>query len=192
MRGVLLAFQPLRPVERVGRARASSSCGVVRRAATALAGERLMCGFYLNELLLRLLPREDPHEALFDATREPSPPSRRAAAGGRCCAASSSACSPSSGMLCCSSATRGHGDADRARAALRVRTGARADACRERSSPRGRLVVQGPDAARHRGGRLCSRRRRATERALMRSLIGQRLDRQAAAQPDDLQGAANL
>jgi DNA repair protein RecO (recombination protein O) len=26
-----------------------------------------MCGFYLNELLLRLLPREDPHEALFDA-----------------------------------------------------------------------------------------------------------------------------
>ena len=26
-----------------------------------------MCGFYLNELLLRLLPREDPHEGLFDA-----------------------------------------------------------------------------------------------------------------------------
>jgi DNA repair protein RecO (recombination protein O) len=25
-----------------------------------------MCGFYLNELLLRLLPREDAHEALFD------------------------------------------------------------------------------------------------------------------------------
>jgi DNA repair protein RecO (recombination protein O) len=31
-----------------------------------LAGERLLCGFYLNELLLRLLPREDPHEGLFD------------------------------------------------------------------------------------------------------------------------------
>jgi len=27
----------------------------------------LMCGFYMNELLLRLLPREDAHEALFDA-----------------------------------------------------------------------------------------------------------------------------
>jgi DNA repair protein RecO (recombination protein O) len=26
-----------------------------------------MCGFYVNELLLRLLPRDDPHEALFDA-----------------------------------------------------------------------------------------------------------------------------
>ena len=23
-----------------------------------------MCGFYLNELLLRLLPRDDPHDAL--------------------------------------------------------------------------------------------------------------------------------
>ncbi|HQN65729.1 MAG TPA: DNA repair protein RecO [Methylophilus sp.] len=30
-----------------------------------LPGESLMCGFYLNELLLRLLPREDPHEQLF-------------------------------------------------------------------------------------------------------------------------------
>lgn len=32
-----------------------------------LQGEALMCGFYLNELLLRLLPREDAHEGLFDA-----------------------------------------------------------------------------------------------------------------------------
>jgi len=31
-----------------------------------LKGEALMCGFYLNELLLRLLPREDSHEALFE------------------------------------------------------------------------------------------------------------------------------
>ena len=29
-----------------------------------------MCGFYLNELVLRLLPRDDPHEALFDAYGE--------------------------------------------------------------------------------------------------------------------------
>lgn len=32
----------------------------------SLQGEALMCGFYLNELLLRLLPREDAHEQLFD------------------------------------------------------------------------------------------------------------------------------
>jgi DNA repair protein RecO (recombination protein O) len=31
-----------------------------------LQGESLMCGFYLNELLLRLLPREDSHEDLFE------------------------------------------------------------------------------------------------------------------------------
>lgn len=31
-----------------------------------LQGEALICGFYLNELLLRLLPREDAHETLFD------------------------------------------------------------------------------------------------------------------------------
>ncbi|HNQ04132.1 MAG TPA: DNA repair protein RecO [Thiobacillaceae bacterium] len=32
-------------------------------------GHGLMCGFYLNELLLRLLPEGDPHEALFDHYR---------------------------------------------------------------------------------------------------------------------------
>ena len=32
---------------------------------TLLKGEVLMCGFYMNELLLRLLPREDAHESLF-------------------------------------------------------------------------------------------------------------------------------
>jgi DNA repair protein RecO (recombination protein O) len=31
-----------------------------------LLGQGLMCGFYLNELLLKLLPADDPHEALFD------------------------------------------------------------------------------------------------------------------------------
>ncbi|NBC49725.1 MAG: DNA repair protein RecO [Gammaproteobacteria bacterium] len=33
--------------------------------ALALAGERLYCGLYLNELMLRLIERDDPHEALF-------------------------------------------------------------------------------------------------------------------------------
>jgi DNA repair protein RecO (recombination protein O) len=35
--------------------------------ATVLAGDRLMSGFYLNELLIRLLPRHDAHPALYDA-----------------------------------------------------------------------------------------------------------------------------
>jgi DNA repair protein RecO (recombination protein O) len=33
---------------------------------TLIRGEALMCGFYMNELLLRLLPREDAHEVLFE------------------------------------------------------------------------------------------------------------------------------
>lgn len=65
LRGVLLAFQPL-TLSWFGK-------GEVRTLARAewiggtprLQGEALMCGFYLNELLLRLLPREDPHDALF-------------------------------------------------------------------------------------------------------------------------------
>ena len=31
-----------------------------------LKGEALMCGYYLNELLIRLLQREDPHERLYE------------------------------------------------------------------------------------------------------------------------------
>jgi DNA repair protein RecO (recombination protein O) len=67
MRGVLLAFHPLRLSWT-----ASAELGTLISAEWsgglgALAGTGLMCGFYLNELLLRLLPREDPHENLFDA-----------------------------------------------------------------------------------------------------------------------------
>ena len=65
LRGILLAFQPL-ALSWFGK-------GEVRTLARAewvggqslLRGEALMCGFYLNELLLRMLPREDPHDALF-------------------------------------------------------------------------------------------------------------------------------
>jgi DNA repair protein RecO (recombination protein O) len=33
--------------------------------ALQLAGRALICGFYVNELILKLLPPEDPHEALY-------------------------------------------------------------------------------------------------------------------------------
>jgi DNA repair protein RecO (recombination protein O) len=67
MRGVLLAFHPLRLTWS-----ASAELGTLISAEwgggqATLAGIGLMCGFYLNELLLRLLPRDDPHENLFDA-----------------------------------------------------------------------------------------------------------------------------
>lgn len=70
LRGVLLAFQPLQ-LEWFGR-------GEVRTLAKAewqggqplLSGRLLLCGYYVNELLLRLLPREDSHPALFEAYAE--------------------------------------------------------------------------------------------------------------------------
>jgi len=70
MRGVLLAFHPLRLTWS-----ASAELGTLMSAEwgggqPALTGTGLMCGFYINELLLRLMPREDPHEALFDAYAE--------------------------------------------------------------------------------------------------------------------------
>ena len=70
MRGVLLAFHPLRLTWS-----ASAELGTLMSVEwgggqKALAGVGLMCGFYINELLLRLLPREDAHETLFDAYGE--------------------------------------------------------------------------------------------------------------------------
>lgn len=70
MRGVLLSFHPLRLGWSGGTAGESSLGNLISAewsgALQPLSGRALMCGFYLNELLLRLLPREDPHESLFD------------------------------------------------------------------------------------------------------------------------------
>lgn len=66
MRGVLMNFQPLR-LSWFGK-------GEVRTLHSAewqggqpqLQGTALLCGFYLNELLLNLMARDDAHESLFD------------------------------------------------------------------------------------------------------------------------------
>lgn len=66
MRGVLMSFQPLL-LSWFGK-------GEVRTLHSAewqggqpyLQGTALMCGFYLNELLINLVARDDPHERLFD------------------------------------------------------------------------------------------------------------------------------
>jgi DNA repair protein RecO (recombination protein O) len=66
MRGMLQSFQPLIAVwsgKSELRTLHSLDWG---EGLLLLQGEALICGFYLNELLLRLLPREDPHETLFD------------------------------------------------------------------------------------------------------------------------------
>ena len=70
MRGVLLAFHPLRLGWSGSGELATLMAAEWGGALQPLAGRGLMCGFYLNELVLRLLPREDPHEALFDSYAE--------------------------------------------------------------------------------------------------------------------------
>ncbi|MBW8904735.1 MAG: DNA repair protein RecO [Betaproteobacteria bacterium] len=70
MRGVLLAFYPLRMGWSGSAELATLVSAEWAGGLPPLAGRGLMCGFYLNELILRLLPREDPHEALFDAYGE--------------------------------------------------------------------------------------------------------------------------
>ena len=66
MRGVLLSFHPLRFSWSAGSELGNLISAEWSGALLPLAGRALMCGFYLNELLLRLLPRDDPHEGLFD------------------------------------------------------------------------------------------------------------------------------
>lgn len=66
MRGLLQAFQPMLATWS-GRQELKTLHGLDWNGSVLLLqGEALMCGFYMNELLLRLLPREDPHETLFD------------------------------------------------------------------------------------------------------------------------------
>lgn len=67
MRGMLLAFHRLRLSWRASPELGTLTAVEWASGLPSLSGVALMCGFYLNELLLRLLPREDPHEALFDA-----------------------------------------------------------------------------------------------------------------------------
>lgn len=65
-RGLLLAFQPVL-VDWSGGGEVRTLTRVEWRGGIPLlAGRALLCGYYLNELLLRLVPREDAHPGLFD------------------------------------------------------------------------------------------------------------------------------
>jgi DNA repair protein RecO (recombination protein O) len=66
LRGMLLSFHPLR-LSWSASAELGNLVGAEWSGGLQpMAGRALMCGFYLNELVLRLLPRDDPHEGLFD------------------------------------------------------------------------------------------------------------------------------
>src|SRR5882672_2113645 len=66
LRGILQAFQPL-TLAWAGTAEVKTLVKAEWRGGLALpGGAALLCGFYLNELLLKLLPREDPHPTLWN------------------------------------------------------------------------------------------------------------------------------
>ncbi|MEW6131946.1 MAG: DNA repair protein RecO [Pseudomonadota bacterium] len=66
MRGQVQPFTPLL-LSWFGKSEVRTLRGAEWQGGLApLAGMALLCGFYLNELLLKLLARDDPHEALFD------------------------------------------------------------------------------------------------------------------------------
>ena len=75
-RGVLRAFEPLE-LSWFGKGELRTLHGVERVGGFPfLQGAALMCGFYLNELILRLLPRDDPHESLYRGLRGDPAPAR--------------------------------------------------------------------------------------------------------------------
>jgi DNA repair protein RecO (recombination protein O) len=67
LRGVLLAFQPLL-LSWGGKAELRTLHKAEWQGGLPqLQGRGLLCGFYLNELMLKLLAREDAHETLYEA-----------------------------------------------------------------------------------------------------------------------------
>lgn len=70
LRGLLQAFQPL-ALSWAGTAELKTLIKAEWRGGMPLpTGSALLCGFYLNELLLKLLPREDPHPILWNNYEE--------------------------------------------------------------------------------------------------------------------------
>ncbi len=136
MRGVLRAFEPLE-LSWFGRSELRTLHAAERVGGFPfLRGTALMCGFYLNELILRLVPRDDPHEQLYLAyestlrrlaTGEPRPSLR--------CVASRSICLQELGYALPLAVEADTGSAGRAGRSLplrdRARTGARRSGRRE-------------------------------------------------------------
>ncbi len=66
LRGVLLAFQPLL-LSWAGKSELRTLYKAEWQGGLPqLRGIGLLCGFYLNELMVKLLARDDPHEDLYD------------------------------------------------------------------------------------------------------------------------------
>ncbi len=70
LRGLLMEFQPLE-LSWAGKGEVHTLTKAEWQGGQPLlTGRALFCGYYLNELLLNLLPREDAHERLFPVYAE--------------------------------------------------------------------------------------------------------------------------
>lgn len=66
VRGLLVSFQPV-AVAWTGKGEVRTLTRIEWVGGMPLPrGENLLCGFYLNELLLRTIARDDPHDSLFE------------------------------------------------------------------------------------------------------------------------------
>ena len=66
LRGLLMGFQPLLLSWFGKHELRTLHSAEWQGGQPQLQGTALLCGFYLNELLLNLMARDDPHESLFD------------------------------------------------------------------------------------------------------------------------------
>lgn len=66
LRGLMMAFQPLE-LSWTGKGEVFTLLKAEWQGGLPLlSGQALFCGYYINELLMHLLPREDAHETLFE------------------------------------------------------------------------------------------------------------------------------
>tara|TARA_B100000686_G_scaffold309937_1_gene352311 strand:+ start:3053 stop:3772 length:720 start_codon:yes stop_codon:yes gene_type:complete len=70
LRGLLVSFQPLHLTWSGKSELRTLHKAEWQSGQKPLQGMALICGFYLNELLIRLLHRDDPHKQLFDYYQE--------------------------------------------------------------------------------------------------------------------------
>lgn len=67
IRGLLMGFQPLE-ISWAGKGEVLTLMKAEWQGGQPLlSGDALFCGYYINELLMHLLPREDAHEGIFAA-----------------------------------------------------------------------------------------------------------------------------
>lgn len=66
MRGVLMGFQPLEMTWSGKGEVVTLHNAEWQGGQPLLQGRALLCGYYINEVLMNLLPREDSHEQLFE------------------------------------------------------------------------------------------------------------------------------